>query len=73
MTTKIREGTKIVVIFGNMKKSFTLVSPNKVDLERRRISYNSPIGSALLNKCAGETVAVKTPSGVKNLKIVDVI
>jgi transcription elongation factor GreA len=36
----------------------------------KTLSTQSPIGSALLGRCEGETVAVETPGGMRSIKIV---
>ncbi|HIC95752.1 TPA: transcription elongation factor GreA [Candidatus Bipolaricaulota bacterium] len=40
-----------------------LVSAAEADLERRRISVDSPVGRALLNRHIGEEVEVELPQG----------
>lgn len=36
----------------------------------KTLSTQSPIGSALIGRCPGETVTVETPGGVRTIKIV---
>jgi regulator of nucleoside diphosphate kinase len=52
---------------------FTLVFPAEADYERGRLSVLAPIGMALLGYRAGETVEWKVPSGVRRLKIEQVL
>ena len=42
---------------------YQLVGPDEFDVEAGRISMDSPLGSALLGKCAGDEVAVQRPKG----------
>ena len=52
---------------------WTLVPENEIDIKNGRISFNSPIGSALLGKKKGEMVSVKVPSGEMKLEVLDII
>lgn len=51
---------------------YTIVGSEEVDLMKLKISNESPIGSALLGKEAGEEVSINTPGGVTELKILEV-
>jgi transcription elongation factor GreB len=51
---------------------YQLVGEDEVDVPKRRISWRSPIGHALLGKREGSEVRVKTPSGIKNFTIVEI-
>ena len=42
---------------------YQIVGPDEFDVETGRISMDSPLGSALLGKCAGDEVAVRRPKG----------
>ena len=53
----------------NQQKVFTILGPDEIDIEKGRISFNSPIGKALLGKTLGDEVEVKTPSGVLEFEI----
>jgi transcription elongation factor GreA len=52
---------------------WTLVPENEIDIKNGKISFNSPIGAALLGKKKGEVVSVKVPSGDMKLEILDII
>lgn len=57
----------------NKKKiSYTIVGPNEADPFSGKISNESPIGIALINKAVGESVTITTPRGEKHLKILEV-
>lgn len=43
---------------------YTLVRPGEIDAAEARISFESPVGRALLARRAGEEVEVSTPSGM---------
>ncbi len=49
--------------------SYTIIGSTESDPSRGLISNESPVGSALLGRKAGETVVVKTPVGECRLKI----
>ncbi len=51
---------------------YQIVGSAEADPARGRISNESPVGRALLGKRVGEEATVKTPDGVRYLKITDV-
>ena len=53
----------------NNRMTYTMVSPHEANLREGKISINSPIGQALLKKHAGDTVQVRVPAGLLNLRI----
>ena len=44
---------------------FQIVSPYEADAKLGRISYNSPLGRALIGKSVGDEIEVTVPSGDK--------
>ncbi len=52
--------------------TYQLVGEHETDAGRGRISYRSPVGTALMRKNVDDEVAVETPSGTRRLTIVDV-
>jgi len=52
--------------------SWTLVPENEIDIKGGRISFNSPIGAALLGRKLGETVEVEVPVGKIKLEILEI-
>jgi transcription elongation factor GreA len=52
--------------------TMTLVGTSESDIEKGRISNESPIGAAILDKKLNETVSVKTPRGQTKFKIVKI-
>src|SRR6266850_2053170 len=54
-----------VSLYGEDGRSveYQIVGPDEFDVEAGRISMDSPLGSALLGKCAGDEVAVRRPKG----------
>lgn len=53
----------------NKKKIYQVVGAYETDVKAGRISYNSPLGRALIGKSVGEDVEVHTPSGEKYYEI----
>ena len=52
---------------------YQLVGPYESDVSKNRISVTSPIGRALIGKNVGDVVRVKTPGGVREVEIVDIV
>lgn len=48
---------------------YTLVSPNEVDPLHGKISTASPVGKALLDRGAGETIEVSVPAGIVRYRL----
>lgn len=51
------------------EEKYHLVGPQEANPANGRISYESPIGTALIGHKVGETVIVNTPNGQLKLKI----
>ncbi len=70
---KVQIGHKVTVREGGEDEEvFELVGISEVNTLLGKISYESPIGSALLDKRPGEKVQVKTPGGVLEFTIVKI-
>ena len=65
-------GDAVVVERDGSKATYTIVGSKEADPGSGRISNESPIGRALLNKRKGEAVEVETPKGVVRWKIIDI-
>lgn len=65
-----------VVLYDVQKGSeitYKLVSVEESDHQRGFISTTSPIGKGLLNRQAGDTVKIATPSGIKEFEILKLV
>jgi transcription elongation factor GreA len=51
---------------------YQLVGPLESDISCNRISVTSPIGKALVGKCRGDEIRVKTPGGMRGFEIIDI-
>lgn len=72
---KIGFGASVTVVDLDTKErnEFVFVSPDEIDPSEGRISLSSPIGSALQNRNAGETVEIAIPAGTKRFYIEKII
>ena len=71
-TDRVGFGSTLHVIDGRTRERlvFQLVMPEDADASKGMISTTSPIGRALLNKEAGDSVKVTTPGGPREFEIV---
>ena len=53
----------------NRKMTCTIVSHHEMDLEKGKLSCNSPVGVALMGRNAGEIVDVDAPAGKFQIRI----
>lgn len=54
------------------KIKYQLVGPYESDINQNKISVTSPIGKAVIGKCVGDEINVKTPGGQRNLEVVKI-
>jgi len=55
-----------------VNQTWSLVSESEIDTKNGKISFNSPIGMALIGHKIGEIVEVIVPSGIMRLEILDI-
>ncbi len=77
---KVKESDR--VIFGTTvdlvnceteeERSWRIVGTDEADVKKGSISFDSPVGRALLGKEIGEVVKVSTPRGLREFEIMDV-
>lgn len=68
----VQIGSQIHIDFGGEKQEYAIVSSTEADILKNKISYQSPLGSQLLGKKAGDVVnfvAGNKTTKVKILKI----
>lgn len=68
-STTVVIGTTVEVKSNDNTFSFEIVGSNEADPGNGKISNESPLGSALLDKKVGDTAEVKAPSGVTQYTI----
>jgi transcription elongation factor GreA len=54
------------------KEEFEIVGPEETDPLQGKISYESPLGKALLNKSVEEVAEINTPEGKRKYKIIKI-
>jgi regulator of nucleoside diphosphate kinase len=64
---------KVTDLTTGEKMTFRLVFPSDADFERGKVSILAPIGTALIGYRAGDTVHWQVPSGVRRLRIDEVL
>ncbi|MBO7729251.1 MAG: transcription elongation factor GreA [Lachnospiraceae bacterium] len=71
---KIHMGCKVKVRDMATRREYTyqIVSTTEVNSREKKISYESPIGAALMNKEVDEIVQVTTPGGELRLRVLDI-
>lgn len=71
---KIHVGCTVVIKEQSSKKEFTyhIVVSTEVNSREHKISYESPIGKALMDKEVGDVVEVAAPSGTFKYKVIDI-
>lgn len=69
---QVAMGSKVTVKSDSKEKEYTIVSFNEADPLNGKISNESPLGVAFLNKKKGETVEVETPKGLMKYKIIKI-
>lgn len=73
-TRMVNLGSKVVVMDMNTKETteYFIVGSTEADPAKRKISNQSPVGSALMGKKKGNVVEVQVPDGVVKLKIMEI-
>lgn len=70
---KVRVGSTVLVSSGKFSKhKFIIVGPAEVNPVEGKISMDSPLGRALLEKPEGAEITVETPEGRRKYKIVKI-
>ena len=72
-THEIQIGNKVTLQEGDYPEEvYELVGANEADPKAGKISYESPLGAALLGKHKGDTITVNAPGGTIHFKIVKI-
>ena len=66
-------GTAVEVDQDGNKRRYQIVGAPEADPANGKISNESPVGSALLGKSAGDTIEVNAPKGVIKVKILKIV
>lgn len=65
-------GSRVTVAQDGKDRSFQIVGAPEADPSGGKISNESPVGSALLGRSAGDTIEVNVPKGVIKMKVLKV-
>ncbi|QQS20544.1 MAG: transcription elongation factor GreA [Candidatus Moraniibacteriota bacterium] len=68
----VQIGSTVKARLRGREMTFTIVGSNEVDPSAGKISHESPLGKAFLNKEKGARIAVETPAGSMEYDIVEV-
>ena len=68
-------GSQVTVLDVNKdeKATYHLVTSEDADATQGRVSTSSPIGKALLNRKPGDEIKLKTPGGLRELEVLEVV
>ncbi|MET0795149.1 MAG: transcription elongation factor GreB [Polyangiaceae bacterium] len=68
---EVRFGARVQVVDENEKKSsYLIVGPDEANPSEGRISFQSPLGQALMKRKVGDVVTVQRPLGEIDLEVV---
>lgn len=70
---KIGLGNTVVVEVNKIEKTYQIVGAQEADPLNGKISNESPLGNAFLGHKSGDKVEVRTPAGLQNYEIKEVI
>ncbi|HRY36306.1 MAG TPA: transcription elongation factor GreA [Candidatus Magasanikbacteria bacterium] len=70
---KIEIGSTVKIKINNTEKTYQIVGAQEADPLNGKISNESPLGNAFLGHKAGDKVEVRTPAGLQNYEIKEVI
>jgi transcription elongation factor GreA len=62
----------VTITTASKKSVYLLVKSEEIDLSAHKISINSPLGKALLNRCVKDKIHVDTPSGKIEYEILSI-
>ena len=62
----------LIDLESNIKKTYKIVGKDEADVAKNYIYFRSPIGKALIGKNKKDMITVTTPSGEKNLEIIEI-
>lgn len=68
----VQIGSVVKTLLRGREMAFTIVGSNEVDPSAGKISHESPLGKAFLNKEKGSRVSVETPAGNMEYDILEV-
>lgn len=71
-TVNIGTKVRILDMEFNEEEEYTIAGPTEADPAKKRLSYESPVGQALLGKVVGDEVEVVVPAGTICFKVLEI-
>lgn len=71
-TVKFGATVKVLDLDNQIESHYKIVGDYEADIKNKQISISSPIAKSLIGKSIGDAVEVTTPTGVKELEILDI-
>ncbi len=71
-TSTVDIGTKVKISNHVIGHIFNIVDGVEADSSKGKVSVQSPLGKALLGKCKGDKVLVRTPGGQVDFEIMEI-
>lgn len=68
----IGKKVKIFDIEFEEEEEYVIVGPTESDPANNKLSYESPVGKALMGKKVGEEISVEAPGGIVKFKILEI-
>ena len=68
----VQVGSSVVVEVNGKKEKFEIVGEFEADPMKKKLSYSSPLGQALIGKTVGSWIEVTVPAGKIRYKIVEI-
>ncbi len=68
-TVRLLNKVGLTNLNNDSKTTYIIVNPHEADIRENKISVNSPVAKALLNRAVGDVVEVSVPAGVIRLRI----
>ena len=68
-TVRLLNKVGLTNLNNDCKTTYIIVNPHEADIRENKISVNSPVAKALLNRAVGDVVEVSVPAGVIRLRI----
>jgi transcription elongation factor GreA len=71
-TSRVRIGHLVTIENRGQLKTYRILGGTETDPTRGIISHNSPLGSALIGKCVGESISIGASDRLKEYKIIKI-
>jgi len=70
---KVQFGAKVTISdHEGVEKCYTIVGVDEIELDKKRISWKSPLGHSLMGKMEGDVVIFQSPKGEVEIEILKI-